>query len=151
ALCANWAAVILTARVQQAEAGAGGGSPVVLVAERLAPYKTAERGPELDVTPVQRRERATGPPRKGKDPTEVSRTGERYFRAARPPPVPEPPPHLPEPPIEAYDEAPLPNGDYTAPPAAPVSSSTGSTQYAIGNLRIILPSLGDEAADEERM
>lgn len=105
AFCTPGSAVILTARVQQAEAGEGGGSAVVLVATRLAPYKVAERGPSLDVTPVERRAPAVRAPRKAPDPTEYSKTGARYYRAPRPDSLPEPPPDLLEPPIEAYEES----------------------------------------------
>jgi hypothetical protein len=112
ALCTPGSTVIVTARVQQAEAGAGGGSAVVLVATRLAPYKVAERGPGLDVTPLARRAPSTRAPRQAPDPTEFSKTGARYYRAPRPDNLPEPPPDFPEPPIEAYEDG----GAYGEPP-----------------------------------
>jgi hypothetical protein len=130
-LCTPGAAVIVTARVQQAEVGEGGGSPVVLIAERVLPYKVEAQGPQLDVTPVpQRAARAERAPRQAKDPTEYSKSGVRYYRAPRngdlapPDDLPEPPPDLPEPPIEAYDEPPPANAEYglrvaeSPPPAA---------------------------------
>jgi hypothetical protein len=129
-LCVPGTAVIVTARVQQAEVWEGGGSPVVLIAERVLPYKVEAQGPQLDVTPVQqpRAPRAERAPRPAKDPTEFSKTGVRYYRAPRngdlapPDDLPEPPPDLLEPPIEAYDEPP-PIAEYglriaeSAPPA----------------------------------
>jgi DNA polymerase-3 subunit alpha len=177
ALCTPGSAVIVTARVQQAEAGAGGGSPVILVATRLAPYKLDERGPGLDVTPVARRAPAARAPRKAPDPTEFSKTGARYYRAPRAEALPEPPPDLPEPPIEAYDESaeiavsadfgprngesPIspaaPSGDRAAVPAPATATSPPEAirnpQSAIRNahVRITLPPLADESADAARL
>jgi DNA polymerase-3 subunit alpha len=172
ALCTPGSAVIVTARVQQAEAWAGGGSPVILVATRLVPYKLDERGPGLDVTPVARRAPAARAPRKAPDPTEFSTTGARYHRAPRAEAMPEPPPDLPEPPIEAYDEAetavstefgprhaesPMPTAPGADPVADPVAAAVPEAlrnpQSAIRNpqVRITLPALADEAAEAARL
>jgi hypothetical protein len=168
ALCTPGSAVIVTARVQQAEAWEGSGNPVILVATRLAPYKVAERGPGLDVTPIARRAPAARAPRKAPDPTEFSKTGARYFRAPRPDALPEPPPDLLEPPIEAYDDGgeygppadvpPDPAGPapVVPPPPAPTPAPAVPTQnpQPTGQspwVRITLPPLADEASDAARL
>jgi DNA polymerase-3 subunit alpha len=174
ALCTPGSAVIVTARVQQAEAGAGGGSPVILVATRLAPYKLDERGPSLDVTPVARRAPAARAPRQAPDPTEFSKTGARYYRAPRAEALPEPPPDLPEPPIEAYEDgaesaapaefapppaappvaAPPPIASHPAEPvAAPAPATILTPQSALRNpqVRITLLPLADESAEAARL
>jgi len=81
--------LIVTARVQLAEASEGRGAGFVLLAEKLQPYATQRQAQDLDLTPRKRPapsgDRAPASTRRvASDPAQYSADGTRYFQAPRP-------------------------------------------------------------------
>ncbi|MDQ2808296.1 MAG: hypothetical protein M3Z04_15495, partial [Chloroflexota bacterium] len=141
--------VIVSARVQRAEGGAGQGAGVVLIGEKLLPYAAPREEQELNMTVRKPRavtERAAKP---ALDPLQYSTSGQPYSRAPRPSYAPtdtgddrSEEPHDPQ----FVRELP-PGGPHTfprrdsdpAPPAAP------------GQIVITLHPLANESEDDVRM
>ena len=141
--------VIVTARVQRAEGGAGQGAGVVLIGERLLPYAAPREEQELNMAVRKPRTVSEKPAKPVLDPHEYSASGQAYSRAPRPSYAPAGPGSdgSGEPPDPAFVRELPPAG----PNAFPRRDNGSAPPAAPGQVVITLHPLANESDDEARM